>query len=103
MRMKDADDPEIIISELKRIYDVTSSARKAREQFDSRDQEEGESVRDYMDALRALHHEMDSKASLVGINDAVYRRFYDGLKDVELVTVSAKRIIRCQGPEAFHG
>ena len=46
-----------------------------------------------MDAVRALHHEIDSKASLVGINDDVYRRFYDGLKDVELVTVSAKRII----------
>ena len=46
-----------------------------------------------MDALLALHGEMDSKASRVGINDAVYQRFYHCLRDAELVTVSAKRII----------
>ena len=92
-RLMKLDDPEVVLAELRTIYDAGSRGRQAKERFSTRDQEPGESIRDYMDALLAFHGEMDSKASRVGINDAVYQRFYQGLRDAELVTVSAKRII----------
>ena len=92
-RMQSVDDPEILIKELRMIYDERGNFRRVREEFLTRDQAKGESLRDYMDALYALHQEADSKTSTKSRNEAVYRRFHEGLTDPELIHPGVKRRI----------
>ena len=92
-RMQNVDDPEILIKELRMIYYERGNFRRVREEFLTRDQAKGESLRDYMDALYALHQEADSKASTKSRSEAVYRRFHEGL------TVSRAHSPRSEAPD----
>ena len=53
--LREVQDPEVLISELRRMYNTEESRRLAHEEFQSRDQRSNESVRDYMEELVALH------------------------------------------------
>ena len=53
------EDPEEIIAELEKIYDEAGGFRRAQQEFRDRDQTRSESIREYMDALQSLLHEID--------------------------------------------
>ena len=78
MRMKQVDDPEILIKELRVIYKANGNFRCVWEEFLNREQLKGGSLRDYMDALCALRQEADNEASTKSRNETVFRRFLEG-------------------------
>ena len=84
LRLREIEDPEEIIDELRAIYDVKYERPKLREEFEGRDQRSGETLRDYLEILQSLHKEVDKGSSVVGTNTAVFQRFYAGLREPEL-------------------
>ena len=90
-RLRDADDPELLISELRKIYDTPERGRRILEEFYARNQAKGESLRDYMDTIQALYREFDPLVSTKGVNYTVFERFMDGIRDPELTHPAMKR------------
>ena len=76
VRMREVDDPELLITELRRLYVTKENKQRAMEGFDNRNQSKGEDLRDYTDNLQALFRESDQLASWVSINRAVSQRFF---------------------------
>ena len=91
--MRGIEDPEVIIGELRRMYDTKESHRRALEEFKNRIQRGKESTRDYMEALIALHRETDAGASVMGLNHAVRIRFLEGLRDPTLTNAMVRHNI----------
>ena len=59
LRLREIEDPEEVIDELRAIYDVKYERPKLREEFEGRDQRSGETLRDYLEVLQSLHKEVD--------------------------------------------
>ena len=91
--MRRIEDPEIIISELRKMYDTKEGHRRALEEFKNRIQRGKESARDYLEALVALHRETDAGASVTGLNHAVRTRFLEGLRDPILTNMMVRHNI----------
>ena len=92
-RLKEVDDPEMVIKELYEIYDSQGNFRRARREFEDRDQKPNESLRDYLESLLALHREADQESSLPSENERVCRRFLKGLRDPELAYPAMQRLL----------
>ena len=90
------EDPEEIISELEKIYDEAGGFRRAQQEFRDRDQSRSESIREYMDALQSLLHEIDPHVSQVSLNTTVFTRFIEGLRHKELHTSSSKHLLHAK-------
>ena len=92
-RLNEVDDPEMVIKELYEIYDSQGNFRRARREFEDRDQKPNESLRDYLESLLALHREADQESSLPSENERVCRRFLKGLRDPELAHPAMQRLL----------
>ena len=92
-RLNQVEDPEIVIKELYEIYDSQGNFRRARREFEDRDQKPNESLRDYLESLLALHREADQDSSLPSENERVCRRFLKGLRDPELAHPAMQRLL----------
>ena len=90
------EDPEEIIAELEKIYDEAGGFRRAQQEFRDRDQTRSESIREYMDALQSLLHEIDPHVSQVSLNTTVFTRFIEGLRHKELHTSSSKHLLHAK-------
>ena len=93
VRMREVDDPELLITELRRLYVTKENKQRAMEGFENRNQSKGEDLRDYMDTLQALFRESDQLASWVSINRAVSQRFLRGIRDPELMHPARKQLL----------
>ena len=92
-RLNQVEDTEVVIKELYEIYDSQGNFRRARREFEDRDQKPNESLRDYLESLLALHREADQDSSLPSENERVCRRFLRGLRDPELAHPAMQRLL----------
>jgi len=75
----------LIWEALERRFGSLDGAREAMRRFDSRRQEENETIPDFEQALRTLHREAWSAATAEQRDAALKRRFEDGLISTEMI------------------